>query len=105
MRVQVVDPPAYTPPYDRALCAALAIAGVEVELVTSRFGYGPVPPAVGYEVTELFYGAASRLGGPGSPARALKLAGHVPGMVRLRGHARAADLVHLQWLTLPALDA
>ena len=30
MRVQIVDPPAFTPPYDRALCAALAAAGAEV---------------------------------------------------------------------------
>ena len=45
MRVQIVDPPAFTPPYDRALCAALAAAGAEVELVTSHFEYGPVPAA------------------------------------------------------------
>ena len=25
MKVQIVDPPAYTPPYDRSLCAALAL--------------------------------------------------------------------------------
>ena len=35
MRVQVVDPSAYTPPYDHALCAALARGGAEVELITS----------------------------------------------------------------------
>ena len=44
MRVQIVDPPAYTAPYDRSLCAALARAGTDVELVTSRFTHGPVPP-------------------------------------------------------------
>ena len=54
MRVQVVDPPAYTPPYDRSLCAALARAGAEVELVTSRFVHGAVPAPVGYEVREIF---------------------------------------------------
>ena len=43
MRVQIVDPAAYTPPYDHALRAALARAGADVELVTSRFPYGPVP--------------------------------------------------------------
>ena len=47
MRVQVVDPPAYTPPYDRSLCAALARAGAEVELVTSRFVHGAVPAPMG----------------------------------------------------------
>ena len=62
MRVQVVDPPAFTPPYDRALCAALARAGAEVELVTSRFEYGPVPAPDGYEVAELFYRRSTRRG-------------------------------------------
>ncbi len=41
MRVHVVDPPAFTPPYDHALSGALARAGAKVELQTSRFGYGP----------------------------------------------------------------
>ncbi len=97
MRVQVVDPPAYTPPYDRALCAALARAGAEVELITSRFAHGPVPEPDGYRVEELFYPRAS--------SRAGKLAAHVPGMARLRSHSRDADVVHLQWLTLPGLDS
>ena len=106
MRVQVVDPPAYTPPYDRALCAALARAGAEVELITSRFAHGPVPEPEGYRVDELFYPLAARVGGPASAAsRVAKLAGHAPGMARLRRSSRDADVVHLQWLTLPGLDA
>src|SRR6202000_3032986 len=55
MRVQLVDPSAFTPPYDRALAAALARGGAEVELVTTKFLYGPVPEAEGYEVDERFY--------------------------------------------------
>src|ERR1700761_560844 len=55
MRVQLVDPSAFTPPYDRALAAALARGGAEVELVTTEFLYGPVPEAEGYEVDERFY--------------------------------------------------
>jgi hypothetical protein len=43
MRVDVVDPSAYTPPYDHALCAGLARAGADVRLITSRFAYGGVP--------------------------------------------------------------
>ena len=31
-----IDPPAYTPPYDHSLAAALARAGADVELLTSR---------------------------------------------------------------------
>ena len=48
MRVVLADPPAYTPPYDHALAAALARAGAEVELVTSRFRFGAVPAPDGY---------------------------------------------------------
>ena len=55
MRVQLVDPSAFTPPYDRALSAALAQRGAEVELLTSRFLYGPVPEPDGYRVRECFY--------------------------------------------------
>ncbi|HKB50914.1 MAG TPA: glycosyltransferase family 4 protein [Solirubrobacterales bacterium] len=103
MRVQLVDPSAFTPPYDRALAAALARGGAEVELLTSRFLYGPVPPAEGYEVRECFYrrSAARGLGAPGR--RAFKLAEHLPDMLRFR-RAAEADVLHYQWLTLPALD-
>jgi glycosyltransferase involved in cell wall biosynthesis len=102
VRVRIVDPPAYTPPYDHALCAALARAGLDVELVTSRFSHGPVPAAEGYRVNELFYRRADRLGR--RLGRAAKIAGHVPAMVRLR-RLPAADLTHFQWLTLPGPDS
>ncbi|HET9102001.1 MAG TPA: glycosyltransferase family 4 protein [Solirubrobacteraceae bacterium] len=104
MRVQLVDPPAYTPPYDHALAAALARAGAQVELVTSRFAYGDVPAADGYIVSERFYRSA--VGAPASRLRrASKLAAHVPDMLVWRHDAqRHADVVHLQWLTVPWLD-
>ena len=103
MRVHVVDPSAFTPPYDHALCSALGAAGAEVELVTSHFAYGPVAPARYYAREELFYRRASRLSHPGA-RRAAKLAEHVPDMLRYRRRARAADVVHFQWLTLQQLD-
>lgn len=105
MRVQVVDPSAFTPPYDHALCAALARAGADVELITSRFPYAEVPAPDGYVVRELFYRHAR--GAPGSPVRlAGKLAEHVPDMLRYRrGSARRAELVHFQWLALQWLDS
>ena len=103
MRVHVIDPSAYTPPYDHALCRALGYAGAEVTLVTSRFAYGSVPPADGYVRRELFYRAA--LGSPGSRMRAVsKLVEHVPDMLRYRRLAREADVVHVQWLPVQHLD-
>ncbi len=103
MRVHVVDPSAYTPPYDHALCRALGLAGAEVELYTSRFAYGPVALAEAYERRELFYRAARFA--PGSRAqRAVKLAEHVPDMLAYRRAARAADVVHFQWLPVQHVD-
>jgi glycosyltransferase involved in cell wall biosynthesis len=104
MRVHVVDPAAYTPPYDHALCSALAAAGVDVRLLTSHFAYGPVAAPVGYARDEVFYrcargGANSRL------RRATKLAEHVPDMLAYRRRARAADVVHFQWLAVQHVDA
>jgi glycosyltransferase involved in cell wall biosynthesis len=105
MKVQVVDPPAYTPPYDRSLCAALARSGADVELVTSRFAHGPVPPAEGYRVSEVFYRRSSERPGGGAARRALKAAEHVSDMMRFRRNGAAADVVHYQWLPLPSLDS
>ena len=54
MRVQLVDPPAYTPPYDFSLAAALARAGANVELSTSQPTYD-APAPDGFAVSEAFY--------------------------------------------------
>ncbi len=101
VRALLVDPSAYSPPYDEALCAALARRGAEVELVTSRFAHGERPAPDGYARRELFY---RRRGGVlGSRARRFaKLATHAGGM---RSLARLpADVVHHQWIPVPWLD-
>ena len=105
MRIQIVDPPAYTPPYDRSLCAALVRAGADVELVTSRFAYGPVPQAEGYRVREAFYRRSSRRPPGSAGRRAMRAAEHVADMVRCRRDGAGADVVHYQWLPVPALDS
>jgi glycosyltransferase involved in cell wall biosynthesis len=103
VRVHVVDPSAFTPPYDHALCRALGAAGADVELYTSRFAYGPVAPPAGYARHEFFYRAAP--GAAGSRLRrTAKLAQHVPDMLRYRAAASSADVVHFQWLTVQQLD-
>jgi glycosyltransferase involved in cell wall biosynthesis len=107
LRVHLVDPAAYTPPYDHALSAALARAGVDVTLVTGPFAHGEVPrqAVLGagggiYSVDERFYRWS-----PGRGRRFARLAQHVPDMLRYRrAAAAAADLVHFQWLPVQALD-
>lgn len=105
MKVQLVDPSAFTPPYDRALAAALSRAGAEVELLTSRFLHGPVPTAAGYRVEERFYRRSGARGLDAPLRRPLKGVEHVADMLRLSRADLNADVVHYQWLTLPALDA
>jgi phosphatidylserine/phosphatidylglycerophosphate/cardiolipin synthase-like enzyme len=88
MRVDLVDPPAYSPPYDHALATALAQRGVAVRLVTSSFAYGDPPAAVGYTRDERFYRHA--VGPAGSRVRALsKRAEHPLDMLRYRRTAPA----------------
>jgi glycosyltransferase involved in cell wall biosynthesis len=103
MKVQLVDPSAFTPPYDRALAAALARAGAEVELLTTRFLYGPVPSAEGYRVEERFYRRSAARGLQARARLPFKALEHVPDMLRYRREA-SADVVHYQWLTVPGLD-
>ena len=101
MRVVIADPPAYTPPYDRSLASALARAGAEVELVTSRFRFGSVAEPLRYEAREWFYPLSSRMGGK-RLRLAVKALEHPLGMARF-GLAKP-DVLHVQWLGAPELD-
>ena len=104
VRVHLVDPSAFTPPYDRALALRWRRRGR-----TSRSSRRGSPTATsrraeGYAVDERFYRRA--VGAPGSRVRlAAKLAEHVPEMVAYaRAAPRRADVVHFQWLTVQPLD-
>jgi glycosyltransferase involved in cell wall biosynthesis len=103
VRVVVADPPAFTPPYDHALGAALARAGADVTLVTSRFRFGAVAEPEGYRRRELFYPLSSRLFGRSRLRLPLKALEHPFGLARLA--ATSADVVHVQWLALPEVDS
>jgi glycosyltransferase involved in cell wall biosynthesis len=101
MHVVLADPPAFTPPYDHELAAALARSGAEVELVTSPFRFGERPAPDGYALDEPFYPRSSRI--ERSKLRiATKVLEHPREMRRLLN--RPADVLHLQWLAVPELD-
>lgn len=102
MRVLLADPPAFTPWYDHELAAALARAGADVELATSRFRFGELPPVDGYRRNERFYPLSSRLFTRSRARLPLKAVEHLEVMRALsRAHA---DVLHLQWLALPQAD-
>lgn len=104
MRVSLVDPSAFTPPYDRSLASALARAGAEVELITSRFLYGPVQPSEGYAVAEPFYRLSARAGPRSRLRLPLKALEHVPQMLLAGRRSASADVAHWQWVTWPPID-
>lgn len=102
MYVVLADPPAFTPAYDHELAAALARAGVGVELVTSRFRFGEVEPPDGYRRSEAFYPLSSRVFNRSRLRLPLKVVEHVPGTAALL--RRRPDILHVQWLAAPELD-
>ncbi len=109
VRISVVDPQAYTPWYDHALCEALAARGHDVELLTAAFMHGAAPEPNGYRRRESFGPVLKQLvrARPRGPLRApLKLAGHAAGLASLaaRSRRRRPDIVHWQWAPLPQLD-
>jgi glycosyltransferase involved in cell wall biosynthesis len=100
--VTLADPPAYTPPYDHELAAALARAGADVRLLTSRFRFGETPAADGYVRDERLYPLSSRLfrrSRARLPVRALEHIGVLLELARVR-----SGILHLQWLAWPQLD-
>ncbi|MGH3008865.1 MAG: glycosyltransferase family 4 protein [Gaiellaceae bacterium] len=103
MRVLLADPPAFTPPYDHELAAALARAGADVELVTSHFRFGEAPEPVGYRRRELFYPLSSRVFGRSRLRLPFKAVEHPLGLAALNRFQ--ADVLHMQWLPAPELDA
>ena len=104
LRISLVDPSASTPPSDPLLAAALDRAGAEVDLLTSRFVYGPVPEARGYETSEVFYRRSGRAGLGSRRRLPLKALSHVPDMLRVRSRLGETDVTHWQWVALPPAD-
>jgi glycosyltransferase involved in cell wall biosynthesis len=103
MRILLADPSSFTPEYDHELASALARAGADVELAASRFRFGHAPTPVGYRRNELFYPLSSRLFRRSRLRLPLKALEHPLGLARLA--RRPADVLHLQWLAAPQLDA
>jgi glycosyltransferase involved in cell wall biosynthesis len=109
VRIALLDPPSYTPPYDHALASALAARGHDVTLLTSRFLHGSAPEPEGYRREELFLPLSGRVlaSRPRSRIRTLaKGLEYGPSTVRLhrRLNALRPDVVHAQWLPVPRYD-
>ncbi len=109
MRIAVLDPPGFTPPYDHSLASALARRGHDVHLLTSPSLFGETPEPDGYRRHETFLPLSGRLLRrlPRSPLRVLaKGADYPPSVVHSLRRLRriAPDVVHVQWLGIARFD-
>ena len=101
-RIAMLDPAAWSPFYDAALCAALARAGAAVELHAAPFALHPWPPPEGYERRDTFPPAGRR-----KRASRLRAAlGYPLAWRRFLGglDERRPDVVHAQWSPWPRID-
>ena len=71
--------------------------------MTSRFRFGDTPEPEGYRRSEIFYPLSSRLFARSPLRLPLKVLEHPLGLVQLA--LRKPDVVHVQWLPAPELDA
>jgi glycosyltransferase involved in cell wall biosynthesis len=106
MRIVLVDPLAYTPPYDHSLAQALAEKGHDVTLLTSRFPHGRAPEPDHYGREELFAPISTRVFRRSPLRLAAKGIEYAPSVARLMRRIERIDpdVVHVQWLPRPELD-
>jgi len=104
VKALLVDPSLYTGPYDAALDAGLAAAGVSTTWATR-------PPRAGerFEVVRsepFFYRCSDQARLPARLRAIAKGCAHVAGMWRLLRMIRRErpDVVHFQWLVIPFID-
>ena len=106
MRLVLVDPACFSPPYDHCLAEALAKQGVEVTLARSPFGSADWAADGSYTVWDRFYPIASRLKQLGALRKLIKGVDHMLSMRRFCSYAERVrpDVIHFEWLPLPAVD-
>lgn len=110
MRVAMLDPSNFSPPYNDHLCAALAGTGAEVELYSRPSRQHERYSCAGYAVHEHFYRCSEWLSHWSLTRpfyRYVKVLEHVIGMFVLLTKLRRSrpDVIHFQWCALPVLDA
>jgi glycosyltransferase involved in cell wall biosynthesis len=109
MKVAMIDPSAFSPPYDHHLCNALSVSGCEITLLSTDFDYIGWNQDISYVKEEFFYGFTNKWLPETLPARfqkAMKGCEHVyDSMQLLRELERIdPDVIHFQWLALPIID-
>jgi glycosyltransferase involved in cell wall biosynthesis len=107
MRVALVDPSEFSPPYDAALARGLVAAGHRVTVIGEAGGVLADEPGLEHQ-GHFYRPLATRLGRrlPGQAVRLAKGALHAVDLWQLPARLRAleVEVIHLQWAPLPILD-
>ncbi|MGI9434348.1 MAG: glycosyltransferase [Geminicoccaceae bacterium] len=112
MKIIVVDPWMFTPPYDRELCNSLAASGHDVTFVGKTDGgagddqLGTSESGIGESISVLGLFSEPSAALPRGLSLFVKGLQHVRGMARLlrEAYRRAPDVIHFQWLPIPLID-
>ncbi|WP_175542273.1 glycosyltransferase family 4 protein [Natrinema hispanicum] len=105
----MLDPSAFTPPYDHHLCRGLSTVGCDLTLYTTRSDYHLWDGERAYDWIEYFYRATNTLYSDrdGLPGRtAVKGIEHVIDMTRFirKAWSLDPDVIHIQWTPVPVVD-
>ena len=108
MKVAIIDPWCFTPPYNRELCEGLVAIGHEVTLIGQDKGDGDCGKdgsAPRFATLGLFKAPAAWL--PRSLGLITKGVRHIQGLLKTLAVLRRLqpDIIHVQWLPLPMIDA
>ena len=109
LRIAVIDPSLYTPPYDQALAGGLASLGHDVRLYGPAGGESHLSPSESFGYYGHFYrllGIPSMRALPRPLVRTVKGASHAGSMLSLARELASyrPDAIHFQWVPLPVID-
>jgi len=106
----MIDPSAFTPPYDHHLCEGLSQVGHDVTLFTTNFEYVGWEGETTYRKSNLFYNNTNRIYSKENRSwhrKLIKGCEHIYNMYSFLTRMRELnpDVIHFQWLPLPILDS
>lgn len=109
MKVAMIDPSAFTPPYDHHLCEGLSQVGHDVTLFTTDFEYIKWEGETPYNRIEYFYNKTNSIYSQKDQSwhrQLMKGCEHIFNMSSLLRQIKRSnpDFVHFQWIPLPLLD-
>ena len=109
MKIVMIDPSAFTPPYDHHLCKGLSQVGHDVTLLATDFEYIGWEDEIMYNKLDFFYQWTNRFYSEESRSwhrQLIKGSEHILGMVSLLKKIKQLDpdIIHFQWLPVPILD-